>query len=374
MSDPFRRLFLDLVERCLQEEPSRHALLPLLQLATPSLVCLGSSNEISKTFKALLVKVHPDKHHHDTARATKLCQDAQGFYENCLAFNVGGPEVNKKHKKSSASSPRNSLYPLEFSIVNRWPHTARSFNCPILQEHWTSEKISKSVAYQCINVRGAIAHGKKPELAYDDDTDGQSLNCAKDVFNSFGGHIKLVGVDAIKSELTSCGPVVSASFEPSEAFLNSNNIGKQREVLIIGWTQLASGEVWIVQPLATFAHITPSTIYVAVGQFEVDTLCLAPKCNFDDVPWQAGPYYDGNMNGIEDEWRIWGNIQFYVRSLCQLDDLFKETGATLFGIPTKPVVTVRNKSKKAHSRRATLDGITWNSVKGTFTVDFTFTE
>ena len=345
--------------------------MPLLQLATPSLVCLGFPDEISKTFKALLAKVHPDKHPHDTARATKLCQDAQGFYEKCLAVKVGGPDLNKKHKKSS--SPRNSCT-LEFNIVNTWPYTARSCHRPVLKQNWTKEQISKSVAYQCINVRGAIAHGNITGLAYKNDDDGQILNCAKDVFNSFGGHKELVGVDAIKSELTSCGPVVSASFDPSEAFLNSNNIGKQREVLIIGWRQLASGEVWIVQPLATIAHTTPSTIYVAVGQFEVDTLCLAPKNNFENYPWQAGPYYDGYMNKIEDEWRTWTGIQFFVHSLSSFDELFKENGATLFGIQTKPVVTVRNKLKKAHSRRATLDGITWKEDTKQFAVDFTFTE
>jgi len=127
------------------------------------------------------------------------------------------------------------------------------------------------------------------------------------------------------------------------------------------------------QPLATIAHTIPPTIYVAVGQFEVDTLCLAPTNNFENATWQSGPYYDGIMNGIEDEWRTWRNIQFHVRSLCQLDDLFKENGATLFGIQTKPLVTVRNKEKKAHSRRATLDGIIWkNDTK--FQVKFTFTE
>jgi len=71
MSDPFRRLFLDQVDIIIKKEPSREVLLTLLQLATPGLVTLGNTTETKKIFRALLLRVHPDKHPNDK-RATIL--------------------------------------------------------------------------------------------------------------------------------------------------------------------------------------------------------------------------------------------------------------------------------------------------------------
>lgn len=367
MSDPFRRLFLDQVEIIIERDPSRESLLALLRLATPGLDCgVGSTcSETQKLFKNFLLRVHPDKHPQDTPRATRLCQDAQTFYEECIS---APPNKKTKHSRSPSNV---SSFPLDFNVVNTWPHV--QYDHPYVKPELTVVGMSQAVAYQCINARGAIAHGKEIELMFDNDhvSDAQLTKSVDQIFSytsSFGGAKELRGVDEIKEELMKCGPVVSTSFCPTYTFLSNNTVGQnnqcyQKDILIVGWQQLSSGEVWLVQPLYYDGGLTSQVVHVAVGHFGIDDCCLAPKSDLKDMPWQGGPYYDGNMGG--DGWLSWDGVDFAVDSL---DSFIKEIGCS------NNVVTVRDKSKKAHSRSANLHSVKWDSTKNKFTIAFDFIE
>ena len=103
MSDTYRRLFLDMLEKLLEKEPSRESMLELLQLATPRVEesSLDKDTEQRKLFRTLVVRVHPDKHPNDVERATRLCQDAKIFYDKCLTSLSTSPPGSRKKARTS---------------------------------------------------------------------------------------------------------------------------------------------------------------------------------------------------------------------------------------------------------------------------------
>jgi hypothetical protein len=373
MVDPFRRIFLDQVEHTIKEEPSKEALLALLRLATPGIEKLVSSSETTKMFKTLLLRVHPDKHLNDMQRATRIYQDVRPFYDACLVSVIAPP----KKKNEKRKFPSSSIYPLEFNAHSKWPHM--QFIEPCITPDMSADAMSCAVAYQCINARGAIAHGRKPELTYSNDNVNELSNVRKvrrvtGVFDGFGGTKELSEVEAIKEEIMNRGPVVSTSFCPSDAFLNNNGIGSSRychqiDILIVGWKQLTTGEVWILQPLYGDGGTT-QPVYVAVGQFGIDDCCLVPMDDLENLPWQSGPYYDISTAGVEDAWQTCPSIESHPSSI---DSLFKAIGTTNFCM-SRTVVTVRDKHKKAKSRKATLVAIVWDTDKERFDVKLDFIE
>lgn len=337
-------------------------------------VSLGSNTE--KTFKALLLRVHPDKHPNDE-RATRICQDVKTFYDDCLA----ATPVRKKKKSSSTGSPSGMGFPLDFNVTNKWSHIQYGHLC--VQPQMRKSKVSIAVALQCINARGAIAHGRRTESIYVNESVAKCTETsAKKLFKSqFGGAKELKGVDDIKDELIKNGPVVSTSFCPSSAFVSNNSI-QQHEILIVGWKQLATGEAWIVQPLAVQSLLqyggnmcNMSQVaykYIPIGQFGIDKVCLAPKSNLENVAWEGGPYFDTPMmKGVENVWLSWPSMECFVSSI---DGLFKGIGTLSYGnlVAPMPIVTVRNKNKIAHSRKAALRSVKWEPEKSSFKVTFTF--
>jgi len=346
----------------------------LIQMGTPGLESLGSACETEKAFKTILARVHPDKHPQDTPRSTRLCQDAQHFCDKCLSSSPS--KSTKKH--SSATSPTSTSFPLEFNATNKWPHI--EYNKPHAKPELTQEGMSRVVAYQCINARGAIAHGKKTQSKFSNEqvSEFKSEKDVKQTFANYGGAKELNFADEIKAELMKNGPVVSTSFQPSDIFLSNHAIGQsdhchQGDILIVGWKQLSSGEVWIVQPLYHDGGLLSQIAFVAVGQFGLEDCCLAPMDDFEDTPWQSGPYYDADLTAVEGVWQTWLGLNVYLKSMSELDSLFKEMGTALFS-NSSHVVTVRNKRKKAHSRKATLNSSKWNETKKSFQVGFTFCE
>ena len=165
MSDPFRQFFLDTVEKVISQPPNdEQSLLTLLQIASPNLSLeklLSSRNEERhKIFKALILRIHPDKHPNDT-RVTELFQNVQNFYHDCCheIFDTAAASsscsltrlptkknsnknsrydkgvvddddhdhkfntVKKRRKTASAVSN----FPPEFSIYTKWPHMKDTF-------------------------------------------------------------------------------------------------------------------------------------------------------------------------------------------------------------------------------------------------------
>eukprot|EP00956_Cyclotella_meneghiniana_P012703 scaffold18066_cov42-Cyclotella_meneghiniana.AAC.1 len=374
MGDPFRRLFLDQVELIINKEANRETVLSLLQLAQPSLLRLGSRNESDKVYKILLARVHPDKHPQDSSRATWLCQTVQEFYSKGLAVAVS-PDKNVNKRKPGASSPNGTVFPQEFNVKDKWDHV--DYDIPSAEVDLDLNGMSRSVAYQCINSRGAIVHGKRIENKFNNFCVRAKLGNAEAIFAIFGGVKRLEGVDAIKKELMNSGPVVSTSFTPNAFFLRENTIGKseqcwQSDILIVGWQQQARGEFWIVQPLYNIGSAQAPVAYVAVGHFGLDDCCLAPMSNLENSTWQPGPYFDHDLSNVEKEWQTWPSMECSVLSMNELDDVFKQIVRVDISSGILKIVTVRNKNKKAHSRTASLESIVWNATECCFKVKFNF--
>jgi len=192
MSDPFCRLFLDQVELIIKRELNSGSLLALLQLATPGLEGLGSADDSQKTFKTLLARVYPDKHPQDSTRATRLCQDAQAFYDSCMASSSSSSSLSSssppKTKLNRNTSPRSVSYPLEFVVLNKWTHI--EYHAPHTKPDMGEEQMSCAVAYQCVNARGAIAHGRKTENKFNNESvlkESVWSKSVEDVFSLLGG-------------------------------------------------------------------------------------------------------------------------------------------------------------------------------------------
>jgi hypothetical protein len=165
------------------------------------------------------------------------------------------------------------------------------------------------------------------------------------------------------------GPVVSTSFKPNALFFRENRIGTSRhcwqtDMLIVGWQKQDKGEFWVVQTLSNGIERSPLS-YIAVGHFGIDDCCLAPISNLEHITWQAGPYVDRDISSVENEWRTWTSINISMASIVKLEDVFKAKGTTVL---SDAVVTVRDKTKKAHSKMAKLRSVTWDAVKKQFTV------
>lgn len=120
MSDSaFRRLLLDTVSAVITTRPpSTSSLVELLRIATPDLVLSSSPNSISeetssqqataesivrrdavkreKMYRALQLKIHPDKHPGDE-RATQLFQDVTTYYERCVLAMESEREITRSN-------------------------------------------------------------------------------------------------------------------------------------------------------------------------------------------------------------------------------------------------------------------------------------
>ena len=59
----------------------------------------------------------------------------------------------------------------------------------------------------------------------------------------------------------------------------------------------------MVQPLYHDGCLSSQVAHVAVGHFGLGECCLAPENNLENTPWQSGPYHDGNLAGVENEWQ-----------------------------------------------------------------------
>lgn len=283
------------------------------------------------------------------------------------------PDQNDTKRKAGASTSNSVAFPQEFNVKNKWGHI--NYVHPYVSVNLDSDGMSRSIAYQCINARGAIAHGKKVESFFHNDcVTKASGHKAKAILSKFGLVKRLESVEAIKEELMNCGPVVSTSFKPNALFLRENSIGKsnkcwQSDILVIGWQQQARGDFWIVQPLSNNPFIPPTAAYVAIGHFCLDDCCLAPKSNLENYTWQSGPYFDYDMSGVEMEWQTWSTMECTVVSI---DNVFKQVGSVDISSGKGTIVTLRDKNKKAHSRKGTLQSIKWSAAECRFKVSLAF--
>ena len=264
-ADPFAALFLRQIRTIISDKPSREALYQLLRSVSPELteedIYVPSTR--NKSFKELRLRIHPDKHQGDDS-ATSLFQDVPPFYDACCRrLNVPSKKNRPVPKAPPTKAP--STFPPEFNVTDKWSFV--SWNHPITpnREALSNHKNSLDIltAYLCINARGAVAHGAKPGVLFSwniVDKNVAKYATAEQLFSEkFKGARRLEGVNAIKEELTTRGPVVSTSFLMSQNFANTTafsqafdmqSINQKLPLLIVGWKLTAFGEVWLVHPPA----------------------------------------------------------------------------------------------------------------------------
>jgi len=272
--------------------------------------------------------------------------------------------------------------PLEFNALETWPHL-RSVKHPMLpspEDDISSEELAKLMAYRCINHRGTIAHGRMTQLSYQMDrvrsSDAESVD---EVFEKFGGSKELIGssYEEIKNEIMHHGPVVSATFEMSQEFLDiteydscfaESRLGNVHEVLIFGWKLTPVGAVWLVKGLHGPTD-KDEFIPISFGQFGIDDVCLAPKNSFDNHPWQDAKECVDAHTSDRPDWLHWPGMSLFMND-SELRSLGKCIKVGIYkAIEDERSFVVRDVKKIARSRKFLLKEVTWNEASGKWKVD-----
>ena len=371
--DPFRALFLRQVRQIVTSKPGPEALHQLLKIVSPELKLeeVGSAGKRNNAIKELKLRIHNDKTQKDTSSAA-LLNEVEKFVDACCRWFAkdsttgtstrGATTTIRKEKMS------NALFPSEFKVTDKWPFIA--FHHPVAPEtkavSGTKNTLDIFMAYRCVNARGCIAHGTKPGLFFGwnkVEQDVFKIASAEQLFqDKFKGATQIKGVEAIKQELTTRGPVLSTSFVLTPGFANSteymdsfsmDRINKNHPVLIIGWKLTTFGEVWLVR------SYDDTVVAIAFGQFGIDKVCLAPESNLEHVSWQSGPFLDVDMSSWPTDWMTWTTPDFLVTSteLENLSECFED--GLMAAKEKRSRFVVRNKNKRAHSRVWYLEEIKW---------------
>jgi len=269
-------------------------------------------------------------------------------------------------KKSTVDEMPPPELPEHFHITDRWGHL-KLFE---LEEDIVGcPHPGKRAAVTCSNIRGQIAHGRVTGEEYMVSTceDGEFTVAAN--FEKFHGGAKVLGtVDAIKTELVTRGPVVSASFTPTRHFVDDANnssalkpsrAGSRHPMLIIGWKRTADGEAWLLQNLGPF--IPRAAVPVGFSRLRIEDEVLAPASDFGDVYWKPGPYFHHDMSRSAG-WRGGSGVK-----MAMTDGQMKQLAATfpqglLAAGRAETRIELCNAKKIAESRTARLDEIFYDGV------------
>ena len=379
--------------------PTKENLYELLVISNPSFTLEQVSNDLDRleAMKNLMVSIHPSNFP-DNEDSQSLYEDVQAFYDACCK-EIHEPTDVKAPKSIRANRRRNRNTPspttvvesvVQFNVRQKWSYLTNWIR-PLSPVKLTSGKVlAPLVAYQCINARGAIAHGKRPTLIYSWENayscNGMSV---QDVLVKHGGVKSITDgkVEEIKLEIIHNGPVISFSFIPDKDFAkkHENSIVKSRVkkhhyCMIIGWKLTEYGEgtynslfynstldkiqnstflflshkVWLVQN-----YDGTEIMQVPIGQYNIEETILAPKDDFLSTSWQQGPYFDLDMTGIKD-WLHTGTIHFSLKS-SELERFAKMLGGIGFheAITKKTRIVLRDDKKPAHSRSCKLQDVQW---------------
>ena len=255
------------------------------------------------------------------------------------------------------------VFPVDYQLIDHWHYLTPK------QKICETEDIPAQVAFQCVNKRGAIAHGRDPELSFDVLTmDRNPFKSVREVFDDLGGTKLLKDTEDIKRELMTRGPVISTSFQLTEQFMvpreNANRfdpalIGQKYPVVIVGWEHTPFGEVWIIQPLINGQYSDVQKI--AFSQFNIDKECIAPSNTFEQTPWQVGPYFDIDMSDTPfPEWcSTWGGVETAITSkeMEKIGELLGED--LLSSAQQRQRFVVRDVNKISRSRACFLTKLEW---------------
>jgi hypothetical protein len=140
-------LFLGLVRRALQAEPSPQSLLLLLQLADPELTFQGiiCKADRDRLIKQLRLAVHPDKQDAKDD-ATRVFQQMTTFCDRCAHFDFSSG--------GSATSGETAHPTLDnkFNVEKHWPSVAENM------KRFSNNACMTKARSWCYNMRGFIVH------------------------------------------------------------------------------------------------------------------------------------------------------------------------------------------------------------------------
>ena len=158
--------------------------------------------------------------------------------------------------------------------------------------------------------------------------------------------------------------------KPNHKNGNCNKTSIQHELLIVGWSLTPYGEAWNVQylydnPNGTYGSPpnsqNPSIIKIGFGQFNIDTLCLAPKSNLEHISWQNGPYFDVDFSDAP-QWRKWLQMDLPASQseLILLGKCFEKKKGMFSG----DSFVIRDREKLAHSASYVLKNLRFRARSG----------
>ena len=281
-------------------------------------------------------------------------------------------------------------FPVDFVVTDQWYFLHEQPK----QKACDTHLIPTQVAYQCINKRGAIAHGRPTELQFDVNVKSKPVKSAdemaaeanpdandfymedkyskrvEDVFNELGGFKELKSISEIKREIVKRGPVVSVSFQLTATFMKSSEnrnrfdpsfINNIHPVAIIGWEHTDFGEVWLIQPLVRGKDADLQKI--AFRQYGIDENVIAPINTFDNVPWQRGPYFDIDLSDTPfPEWSTeWPGLETSITTV-ELENLGEVIADDLISPPlNRSKFVMRDRRFIARSRQCYLTKLEWQN-------------
>jgi hypothetical protein len=263
-------LFLGVVRRALQAEPSPHSLFILLQLADPELTFQGIrlKADRDRLIKQLRLAVHPDRQD-SKDDATRVFQQMTTFCDRCAHFDFSSG--------GSATSGETSHPTLDnkFNVEEHWPSVAKNMKT------FTHINYMAKARSWCYNMRGHIVHhaltGREAGAVYNAN-DGGSYFHKLPAGNS---------IDSVKRELKWSGPVLSTSFKPSGAVAWKHGLaqGVARDAAIFGWQMKhGTGEVWLVE-------VAKKILEVPMGECSLLDEVRIPTDDICNMEWQHTPTY-----------------------------------------------------------------------------------
>jgi len=296
-----------------KETPGR--LLELLQLGDPGFKeeDLQNPEKRQKAWRKCVVLVHPD--HNNEQDATQLFQDSQNWYSRaCRRVQEAAPP------EKIAEFPA-ATYEDTWGVFQQYPHLQHWHPWRNTSGLWADEFWA---AVACINLRGACASQKCPEisfslpqlLTYAQEIEPATTNMKadfRDIFKKFGALRNFRGSDSeLKEEIRKNGPVISLSFKPSSAVITQFpevdvEPGCATTVVIAGWKTNVYGQSWTI-----YLPSTARTFDIAFGQCAVTDNIVHPGKDMTKFSWEPGPYFQIDMSKWGSEFRSWTHFSIHL--------------------------------------------------------------
>ncbi|CAD7969112.1 unnamed protein product [Amoebophrya sp. A25] len=289
-ADPFRAIFLQMVDAAIKKTPDADSLTELLRITSPEFSAEKAGNQaaVKKAVKALQLRLHPDKHDGDK-KATELFQQLERF---CAAAEKAAKAGPAKKRRTSAVA---SAFPKRFHCFENWNALGEDEVPTLVPTGFQSSEVALKV--NCANLRGQIAHNR--ELS-----DDQIFSTG----NKFTGEVVTLqspSPEMIKTKLMKGGPVVSESFSPSREWLSSNKVdmftadnnSERKEtfpVIIVGWEEGRKGRSeWVVYVRETGSQECKDVQVAFASKSIENRISLVPQEALEDIKWRAEePYFE----------------------------------------------------------------------------------